>query len=279
MRVSTTISPIALVSSRGTARVSDTPLQGGTPPTRGRIAGEILLVLGVSLGASAVYAIVNLVDLSTRSTSLGHQSVALNSSLSDRPVFDLIYQLLAILFDLVPVALVVYILWQAPRPHLAGLGFDFRHPWRDVGVGVVLALVIGAGGIGVYLGARALGLAVSISTDSLPPYWWAIPVLLLSALRAALQEEFIVIGYLYARLRQLGWNKWAIILSTAAFRGSYHLYQGYGGFIGNFAMGVIFGWLYWRFGRLLPFVIAHFLIDAATFVGYGWAKAAFPHLF
>jgi uncharacterized protein len=259
--------------------VSDTPLQAATPLSRGRIGGEILLVLGVSLGASSIYAIVNLIDLSTRRASLGHQSVALNSSLSDRPVFDLIYQLLGILFDLVPVALVIYILWQAAKPHLARLGVDFAHPWRDLGVGVILALIIGAGGIGVYLGARALGLAVSVSADSLPSYWWAVPVLLLSALRAALQEELIVIGYLYARLRQLGWGKWTIILTTAAFRGSYHLYQGYGGFVGNFIMGVIFGWLYTRYGRLLPFVVAHFVIDAATFVGYGWAKATFPGLF
>ncbi len=193
--------------------MSDGLLQAQAPLSRGRIRGEILLVLGLSLGASSVYAIVNLVDLSTRSTSLGHQSVALNSSLSDRPVFDLIYQLLAIFFDLVPVALVVYILWQAAKPHLGRLGIDFAHPWRDIGVGVAARPGHrGRAESAVYLGARALGLAVSISADSLPPYWWAVPVLLFSALRAALQEEFIVIGYLYARLRELGWGRWTIIL-------------------------------------------------------------------
>ena len=264
---------------RETVPLSDSGLHGNTPLSRGRIGGEILLVLGVSLGMSSIYAIVNLIDFSTRATSLSSQSVALNSSLSDRPVFDFIYQFLGIAFDLVPVALVVYILWQKTAPHLGRLGVDFRKPWSDLGLGILLALVIGAGGIGIYLGARALHLAVSISADSLPNYWWAVPILLLSALRSALQEEFIVIGYLYARLRELGWSKWTIILSTAVFRGSYHLYQGYGGFVGNFIMGVIFGWLYTRYGRLLPFVVAHFLIDAATFVGYGWAKAAFPGLF
>lgn len=259
--------------------MSESPLRADPPLSRARIGGEILLVLGVSLGMSSIYAIVNLIDFSTRKTSLSSQSVALNASLSDRQVFDFLYQFLGIAFDLVPVALVVYILWQSSRPHLSRLGVDFRKPWQDVGLGLALALVIGGGGIGVYLGARALHLAVSISADSLPGYWWAIPILLLSALRAALQEEFIVIGYLYARLRELGWGKWTIILATAAFRGSYHLYQGYGGFAGNFLMGVIFGWLYTRYGRLLPFVVAHFIIDAATFVGYGWAKATFPGLF
>jgi len=259
--------------------VTGTPLHAGTPLSRGRLRGEILLVLGVSLGVSAIYAIVNLVDYSTRAKPLGHQSVGLNNSLSDRQVFDFVYQFLGIAFDLVPVVLVCYILWQATSPHLARLGVDFRRPWQDLGFGALLAVLIGAGGIGVYLGARALQWNVSVSADNLPPYWWAIPILLLSALRAALQEEFIVIGYLYARLGDLGFRRWTIILSTAVFRGSYHLYQGYGGFVGNFLMGVIFVWLYTRYGRLLPFVVAHFLIDAATFVGYGWAKAAFPGLF
>jgi membrane protease YdiL (CAAX protease family) len=44
-------------------------------------------------------------------------------------------------------------------------------------------------------------------------------------------------------------------------------------------MGVAFGWLYTRFGRLLPLVVAHFLLDAAIFVGYPWAAATFPPLF
>ena len=44
-------------------------------------------------------------------------------------------------------------------------------------------------------------------------------------------------------------------------------------------MGLIFGWLYTRWGRVLPFVIAHVVIDAAIFVGYPWAAATFPALF
>jgi len=248
-------------------------------PSKGRIGAEVLLVLGVSLGASAVYSLVNIVDLSTRKTSLSHQSAALNTSLSSRPTFDVIYQFLGLFFDVVPVALVAFLLWRAAKPHLGRLGLDFDHPWKDLGVGALLALVIGAGGIGVYLGGRALGITVNVSADGLSSYWWTIPILLLSALRAALQEEIIVIGYLFARLRELGWNKWWIILATSILRGSYHLYQGFGAFIGNFAMGMLFGWLYSRYGRVLPLVVAHFLIDAAIFVGYSWAASAFPNLF
>ena len=88
-----------------------------------------------------------------------------------------------------------------------------------------------------------------------------------------------MIGYLFARLRQLGWGQWQIILAAAVLRGSYHLYQGYGSFVGNVAMGLLFGWLYTRYRRVLPLVIAHFVIDAAVFVGYPWAASAFPALF
>lgn len=236
-------------------------------------------MLGLSLGASAVYSVVDIVNRVTQVRALAQQTATLNSSLSDRPTFDLIYQLLAIFFDLMPVALVAYLLWSETRPHLARLGIDFRRPGRDALAGLGLALLVGIPGIGVYLAGRDLGITVNVVPTALNAYWWTIPVLVLSALRSGLQEEVIVIGYLFARLRQLGWGRWRMILVSATLRGTYHLYQGFGAFVGNFAMGVLFGWLYTRFGRVLPLVIAHVVIDAAIFVGYPWAAATFPQLF
>ncbi|MHB1172543.1 MAG: CPBP family intramembrane glutamic endopeptidase [Lacisediminihabitans sp.] len=249
------------------------------PPTRRRIGAEILIVLGLSLGASAVYSIVDIVNRATLTKPLSSQTATLNGSLSDRPVFDLIYQLLGIFFGLVPVALVAFLLWQVAAPHLGRLGIDFRRPWRDLLAGLGLALLIGIPGIALYLGGKALGLTVTVIPTALGSYWWTIPILLLSALRAGSLEEVIVIGYLFARLRELGWGRWQIILASAVLRGSYHLYQGYGAFVGNLAMGVLFGWLYTRYGRVLPLVIAHFVIDTATFVGYPWVASVFPALF
>jgi membrane protease YdiL (CAAX protease family) len=165
------------------------------------------------------------------------------------------------------------------RPHLSRLGIADARPVSDGIRGLVLALIIGAGGIVIYLGAKALDLGVTVNPAGLDARWWTIPVLLLSALRAGLQEEIVVIGYLFARLRDLGWRDWQIIVGSAVLRGSYHLYQGFGGFVGNLIMGLIFGWLYTRWGRVLPFVIAHFVIDAAIFVGYPWAAETFPQLF
>ncbi len=258
--------------------MSDEPLSGSDNPGRARIGWQIVLVLGLGLGQSAVYAIVRLVDASTRPQGLSGQTTTLNPQLSDRQYVDLAYQLLDIVFSLAPVLLAGYFVWSAARPHLGRLGL-VRPRAADALWGIGLALVIGAGGIGVYLGARALGVSVGIDAAGLAPYWWTVPVLLLSAVRSGLQEEPVVLGFLFDRLGALGWNRWAIILTAALVRGSYHLYQGWGGFAGNLVMGLIFGWLYIRLKRVLPFVIAHAVIDAAAFVGYAWAAATFPGLF
>ncbi len=261
----------------GPATVSEAVL----PPiaqSRRRLWGEILIVLGLSLGASAVYSVVAIVNRLTQKTALSQQTATLNAPLSDREIFDLIYQFLAIFFDLVPVALVAFLLWQATAPHLARLGIDFHRPGRDALAGVGLALAIGIPGIGLYVLGRAIGITVHVIPTALDEHWWTIPILLLSAARAGITEEVIVVGYLFSRLTTLGWNRWSIIFSAAVLRGTYHLYQGFGAFVGNIAMGILFGWLYTRYGRLLPLVIAHFAIDAAIFVGYPWAAATFVWL-
>lgn len=246
---------------------------------RDRIWWEIAIVLALGLGQSAVYAIVQLAYRLTDETPLADQTATLNPSRSDREIFDLIYQVLSIGFSLVPVLLVCFLLWQSRRPHLERLGLDGTRVGADAGRGILLVLAIGIPGLGLYIAGRALGLFVAVNPAGLDSHWWTIPILLLAAARASLQEEFVVLGYLFARLRQLGWSPWLIIVSTSLLRATYHLYQGPGAFIGNLAMGLLFGWLYQRTGRLLPFLVAHFLIDSTVFVGYPWAAATWPQLF
>ncbi len=236
-------------------------------------------MLSLSLGQYAVYAIVKLWYYLTAPTKLSAQTAHINTDLSDRDPFNLIYNLLALVFDVAPVLLVCFLLWSSAAPHLSRLGIDGRRPFDDAWRGVVLALVIGIPGIGIYLAAKALNVNVTVDAAALGAHWWTVPVLLLSALRAGLQEEIIILGYLFERLDRLGWGRWRIIVAAAILRGSYHLYQGFGAFLGNFLMGMLFGFLYTRTKRVLPFVIAHVVIDAAIFVGYGWAIATFPGLF
>ena len=77
-----------------------------------------------------------------------------------------------------------------------------------------------------------------------------------------------MVGYLITRLRQLGWSENRALGAQALLRGSYHLYQGLGGFVGNLAMGLLFGRLWQRQNRLWVLVGAHTLIDVVAFLGY-----------
>jgi membrane protease YdiL (CAAX protease family) len=87
-----------------------------------------------------------------------------------------------------------------------------------------------------------------------------------------------MIGYLFARLKERGLSDRKILWISALVRGSYHLYQGVGGFVGNIVMGLVFGKIFQKTGRLLPLLFAHFLLDAVVFVGYAWAKTFLPFL-
>jgi uncharacterized protein len=225
---------------------------------------EILLVLALSLGASAVYSVVSLVAKLTARGGLAAQTATLNGSLSNRPYLDLTYQLLGIGFGLVPAFLALFLL----NGDVAGLGLDRRRPGFDLAAGAGLAALIGLPGLGLYFAARELGLNATVVPSALPRVWWAVPVLVLSAVQNAVLEEVVAVGYLQTRLRQLGFGLVAVVLASAVLRGAYHLYQGFGAFVGNVVMGVVFSVFFVRTGRLLPLVIAHALIDIAAFVGY-----------
>ena len=244
------------------------PQDGLVPPPPWLQRWEIVAVFAVSLGASGLYALVSLIGSLTAKQSLSHQTTTLNGSLAPgRPLLDLFMQLLNITLATAPVLLVLYLLARSgERP--SSIGLDFRQPGRDLARGVALAAVIGGAGLGLYLIAFHLGVELNVVAESLPAVWWRIPVLVLSALHNALVEEVIVVGYLLSRLDLLGVRPSRAILLSALIRGSYHLYQGVGAFLGNAVMGLIFAYLYRRWGRVMPLIIAHFLIDAVTFVGY-----------
>ncbi|MCC9312108.1 CPBP family intramembrane metalloprotease [Kitasatospora sp. RB6PN24] len=240
------------------------------PGDRGRrlLGIELLIVLGLSLGASGVSALISFVDSATRNVALAHQTAALNSSAAPgRPWIDLAYQLYYVARGLMPVVLVGYLLVREGTS-LRVLGFDLRRKTTDLGRGAAVAAVIGGTGLALYFGSRAAGFNLTVVPSGLPDVWWRIPVLVLSACQNAVLEEVVVLGYLVRRLDQRGWTPAAVLLTSAAVRGSYHLYQGIGGLVGNMAMGAVFVLLYRRWGRVMPMVAAHALIDTTAFVGY-----------
>ena len=268
------------------------------PLSRRVLGTEVLLVLGLSLGQSAVYSAVTIIARLTADRPLSQQTATLNASQSARPWLDLTYQLLGIFFALVPVLLAIHLLnrdrlldrdgmlsrdglvdWDglpdrdgpADRGRSGArwaLGLDGRRPGRDLAWGAALAAAIGLPGLGLFWVAAHLGVNANVVPANLPDLWWAVPVLVLSAAQNAILEEVVVVGYLMTRLREMSWRIGAVIAASALLRGSYHLYQGFGAFLGNAVMGVIFGLFFLRTRRVLPLVVAHTLLDVVAFVGY-----------
>ena len=234
-----------------------------------RLKAEIWIVLGLSLGQSGVYAALSLIVKLTQG-GIRNSTATLNGSQSDREWLDFTLQVLGIGFALVPVALAIYLLSLDPgQPSpLRRLGIGRAGRSRAVLWGVGLAAVIGIPGLGLYAAGRALGITAEVIPAPVDQYWWTIPVLILSAMQNAILEEVIVVGYLITRLRELRWRLGAVLAASAVLRGSYHLYQGFGAGIGNIVMGLVFGYVWQRTGRLWPLIVAHGLIDAVAFVGY-----------
>ncbi|MEU7745114.1 CPBP family intramembrane glutamic endopeptidase [Nonomuraea sp. NPDC049158] len=248
-----------------TAQSPATPL-----PTLGPrlIKAEIIVVFSVSLGASGLLALVRLIGALTAPEELkGQQAVLVRSLAPGRPWLDLTLQLVDIAISVAPVALVAYLLVRSGES-MRTIGVDLREPRRDLVRGALLAAAIGGSGLAFYLVVYAIGINLSVVAGQLPDVWWRIPVLLLAAAQNGVLEEVLVSGYLLHRLEQAGWTPWRSVVVAALLRGSYHLYQGFGGFVGNVVMGLVFGRLYQRWGRAMPLVVAHTLIDAVAFAGY-----------
>jgi membrane protease YdiL (CAAX protease family) len=235
---------------------------------RRTISGEIVIVLLLSLGQSAFYAVVSLIAKLTAGKPLSQQAAVLNQSQSPRPYLDLTYQLLGIFFALIPVALALYLLARDRLEPRRTLGLTASRPGFDLGWGTLLAAGIGIPGLLLVYVARLLGISADIVPAALQSVWWAIPVLVLSAIENAVLEEVIVVGYLITRLRGLGMSLPWIIACSAVLRGSYHLYQGFGAFVGNAVMGVVFALFFLRTKRVMPLIVAHSILDTAAFVGY-----------
>ena len=237
-------------------------------PTRKLLWWEIVAVFAVSLGGSGLYALIQLIGSLTAAKSLGKQSAVLNGSLAPgRPTLDLFLQLTNTLLGVAPVVLALYLIArEGESPSVIGL--DTKRPGQDLLRGAVVAAVIGGIGLAWILAAFHLGFNLNVVAESLPDVWWRIPVLVLSAAQNGILEEVLVVGYLLRRLDQLGMRPSRAIAFSAVLRGSYHLYQGFGGFLGNAVMGTVFALLYRRWGRVTPLVIAHTLIDMGAFIGY-----------
>lgn len=259
--------------------VQDQPAPAGPPmvAVRERYGLEAVAVLGVSLGMSGIYALLSFAraEWTVRGGIGASTTTVVSGSSTTYPLLDLLDDLADLLHGLAPPLLALVLLARSPGGAGFGIGFDLRRFAREATQGIGFLALIGLPGLALVYAAHRAGVNASLDVVSFPDVWYRIPYLLASAFQNGLAEEVVVVGFLLTRLGQLGWTNQRALLASALLRGSYHLYQGFGGFAGNFVMGLIFGWWFQRARRVLPLVIAHFLLDAFSFVGYVYLA---PHV-
>jgi len=238
--------------------------RGGVSANRG-LRIEVGVMLAVTFGVSALVAVLQLADAVL--SGLPGYRVRLNPNQSRYDIINLGLNMVSAAQLVAWGALALYLLWRSGiGPPAIGLG---RPRWRDdLPRGLGLAAFIGLPGLVLYFASRALGLNAAVEPSGLHHSWWRIPMLVVAAFANGFAEEVVVVGYLITRLRQIGFSQRRAVLASAALRGTYHLYQGFGAGLGNLVMGVVFGYVWSRTGRLWPLVIAHGVIDTVAFVGY-----------
>jgi membrane protease YdiL (CAAX protease family) len=230
---------------------------------------EVLAVLGVSLGMSGVYALLAYLkaELTVRGGISATTATVASGAKTAHMLLNIAYDLVGVIQGLMPVLLVLVLLSRDPAT--AGFGIGLHRPTRkDLLQGLGFTALIGIPGLLLVWVAHQLGVSANLAVVDVPDTWYRVPLLLLQAAQNGLLEEIVVVGYLLTRLRQLGWSDGQALGASALLRGSYHLYQGLGGFVGNMVMGLVFAWWFQRTRRVLPLVFAHFLLDVFAFVGF-----------
>ena len=255
-------------------RVSAAAVETQLPETKPRYGLELIAVLGVTYGASGLYSLLNFVrDQIKINHGFGFKNVATApikaAAQTQYQWLDLLFYLADIVTGVAPAFLALVLLLRSPAGRGFGIGLD-RLRLREGVQGAGFAALIGVPGLAFVYVARKLGLNAQIIVTNLPDVWYRVPVLLLEAVQQGFAEEIVVAAYVLTRLRQMGWSNSRALAAASILRGSYHLYQGYGGFFGNAVMGLVFGWWFQRTRRVWPLVVAHCVIDAVSFIGYAY---------
>ena len=227
-------------------------------------------MLGVSLGLSGIYGVLSYLraELTVKGGISATTATVASGAQTSHVWLDIAYDVTGLVQGLMPVLLALVLLSRDPGTAGFGIGLHRRPARRELLRGAGFAALIGIPGLVLVWAAHHLGVSATLAVVDVPDTWYRVPLLLLQAAQNGALEEVVVVGYLLTRLRQMGWSNGRALGASAVLRGSYHLYQGLGGFAGNLVMGLIFAWWFQRTRRVLPLVIAHFLLDTFAFVGY-----------
>jgi membrane protease YdiL (CAAX protease family) len=173
----------------------------------------------------------------------------------------------ALAFPLVELLILVPLLWIGKIRGWSVTTFGSRISWKGTGGGILLFVVAEMVCIGVTLGAQIIHPEHSPFTVGRLA---VLAVLVISIINPVF-EEVLETGYFIHSLQRFG--MWPAVLASAVFRGLFHLQFGINAALSVFAMGVVFGFTYWRWRQMWPLIFAHSLMDLLALC-YGSYHAA-----
>jgi membrane protease YdiL (CAAX protease family) len=155
---------------------------------------------------------------------------------------------------------VIGVILLARREPFATIGLT-RPSGRDLRAGLLLWI---AGHLVVLLLSPLFQGLGTNEVDLLPtglPTWFLVIDILAIALSAGVTEEILVRGYAQTRLEQLRMPAWLVIVAPTALWATLHVYEGLGGAMVIFGLGLLFAVYFQQTRRLWPIIIAHTLFD------------------
>ncbi|HSY18481.1 MAG TPA: CPBP family glutamic-type intramembrane protease [Candidatus Acidoferrales bacterium] len=134
--------------------------------------------------------------------------------------------------------------------------WGFQRSWKLTGAGLLLWLVTAMAISSIYAFSNSItpGSVHGYLASRLSP----LMVVLFALINPAFEELFEA-GYFVQALQRHG--MWLTVLASAAFRAFLHAYQGINALLLIFPIGLIFGFVYWKWRRLWPLYVAHVIFD------------------
>jgi CAAX protease family protein len=157
------------------------------------------------------------------------------------------------------VAVLLWIVRQREGLPLTSIGLRADRPIRSLVRGALLALLVLAVTVSLYLILQRVSIRLGEDHgSSFHPSMWVVTLVML---RAGVTEEIFYRGYAIERLQSLSGSKMLAGLLTLTLFAAAHYRQGLGGIIAAFVLGGVFTAFYMKFRDLLANITAHFLGD------------------
>jgi membrane protease YdiL (CAAX protease family) len=135
--------------------------------------------------------------------------------------------------------------------------FDLHPTWRSTGTGILLCIAIASAR---YVSAVLTNAIFPGAVRLLPVVSHvSLPLFILTLAINPVFEEMIETGYFVQSLERYG--MWGAVLASALFRAFLHVHLGVNAIVVVLPIGLIFGFVYWRWRQLWPLVVAHALFD------------------